>query len=121
MTCGNAFFGPAPALGRAHSGRAFFGAHPADSRGYEPLAAPDLLAAADYLIGRDIPVFPWQRWPDASIGIPTGAASGVDVVVVDVHSTGTGFQPSSRLALPGSLEAASGFLRKRPLAWFLPL
>ncbi|GAA1576644.1 bifunctional DNA primase/polymerase [Leucobacter aridicollis] len=33
----------------------------------------------------------WSRWPSANIGIPTGAASGVEVVDVDVHSTGTGF------------------------------
>jgi hypothetical protein len=33
----------------------------------------------------------WSRWPSANIGIPTGAASGVDVVDVDVHATGTGF------------------------------
>lgn len=33
----------------------------------------------------------WSRWPSANIGIPTGAASGVEVVDVDVHPTGTGF------------------------------
>ena len=33
----------------------------------------------------------WSRWPSANIGIPTGAASGVEVVDVDVHATGTGF------------------------------
>ena len=26
----------------------------------------------------------WSRWPQANIGIPTGAASGVEVVDVDV-------------------------------------
>lgn len=39
----------------------------------------------------------WRRWPQANIGIPTGAASGVEVVDVDVHSTGTGF-PAFRSA-----------------------
>ena len=33
----------------------------------------------------------WSRWPSANIGIPTGAASGVEVVDVDMHPTGTGF------------------------------
>ncbi|NNM47037.1 bifunctional DNA primase/polymerase [Knoellia koreensis] len=33
----------------------------------------------------------WSRWPSANIGIPTGAMSGVEVVDVDVHPTGTGF------------------------------
>lgn len=33
----------------------------------------------------------WSRWPSANIGIPTGAASGFEVVDIDVHSTGTGF------------------------------
>lgn len=33
----------------------------------------------------------WSRWPSANIGIPTGVASGVEVVDVDVHTTGTGF------------------------------
>lgn len=39
----------------------------------------------------------WRRWPQANIGIPTGSASGVEVVDVDVHSTGTGF-PAFRAA-----------------------
>ncbi|WP_218682997.1 MULTISPECIES: bifunctional DNA primase/polymerase [Microbacterium] len=33
----------------------------------------------------------WSRWPAANIGIPTGAASRVEVVDVDIHATGTGF------------------------------
>lgn len=39
----------------------------------------------------------WRRWPAANIGIPTGAASGVEVVDVDVHTAGTGF-PAFRAA-----------------------
>lgn len=85
---------------------------------HELTNTPNLSAAADQLADRDIPVFPcapggkrpltkhgfqdastdpaiigswWTRWPDANIGIPTGAASGVDVVDVDVHPTGSGF------------------------------
>ena len=33
----------------------------------------------------------WSRWPSANIAIPTGTGSGVEVVDVDVHPTGTGF------------------------------
>lgn len=39
----------------------------------------------------------WRRWPDANIGLPTGAASGFDVVDVDIHAGGDGFR-SLRLA-----------------------
>ena len=80
--------------------------------------ARDLSVAAQHLISRDVPVFPcvpggklpltahgfkdastarsivedwWRRWPDANIGVPTGAAGGIDVVDVDVHDSGSGF------------------------------
>lgn len=33
----------------------------------------------------------WQRWPDANVAMPTGAVSGIDVVDIDVHSSGTGY------------------------------
>jgi hypothetical protein len=33
----------------------------------------------------------WSRWPDANIGMPTGRASGVDVVDIDVHGRVRGF------------------------------
>lgn len=33
----------------------------------------------------------WRRWPGANVGLPTGAASGVDVVDIDVHDGGSGF------------------------------
>ncbi|GAA0993318.1 bifunctional DNA primase/polymerase [Subtercola frigoramans] len=39
----------------------------------------------------------WRRCPQANIGIPTGTASGVEVVDVDVHTAGTGF-PAFRAA-----------------------
>ena len=79
---------------------------------------PDLASAAAMLARRGIPVFPcvprgkqpltshgfhdatadtatiqawWGRWPDANIGMPTGAASGIDVVDVDIHPGGRGF------------------------------
>jgi hypothetical protein len=34
----------------------------------------------------------WQRHPEANIGLPTGARTGVLVVDIDVHSDGCGFQ-----------------------------
>jgi hypothetical protein len=33
----------------------------------------------------------WARWPSANIGMPTGSASGVDVVDIDVTAAGSGF------------------------------
>ncbi|MDP9823304.1 hypothetical protein J2S59_003113 [Nocardioides massiliensis] len=33
----------------------------------------------------------WHRWPDANVAMPTGFASGVDVVDIDVHASGSGF------------------------------
>lgn len=38
----------------------------------------------------------WDRHPDANIGVPTGFASGLDVVDVDVHDSGTGFAAFER-------------------------
>lgn len=38
----------------------------------------------------------WQRMPEANIGIPTGAASGLVVVDVDVHRSGDGFRAFSK-------------------------
>lgn len=80
--------------------------------------APNLAAAAEHLGATGVPVLPcipggkrpltvhgfkdasaapsvvgdwWRRWPDANIGVPTGAAGGIDVVDVDVHESGSGF------------------------------
>lgn len=33
----------------------------------------------------------WARWPEANIGMPTGATSGLDVVDIDVHGRVRGF------------------------------
>lgn len=33
----------------------------------------------------------WSRWPDANVAMPTGMASGIDVVDVDVHASGDGY------------------------------
>ena len=101
-------------------------------------AGRDLLAAAGQLIGRHVPVFPcapggkrpltahgfqdastdpaaiaswWGRWPDANIGVPTGAASGVDVVDVDVHSTGAGFPAFEQARRAGFVEGWAWLVR----------
>lgn len=33
----------------------------------------------------------WSRCPDANVAMPTGMASGIDVVDVDVHTAGNGY------------------------------
>lgn len=33
----------------------------------------------------------WSRWPEANIGMPTGRASGIEVVDIDVHGQVRGF------------------------------
>jgi hypothetical protein len=85
--------------------------------------AADLSSASMMLARHDVPVFPcapggkqpltphgfhdaaadvdtvhewWRRWPDANLGVPTGTASGVDVVDVDVHTMGSGFAAFER-------------------------
>ncbi len=55
----------------------------------------------------------WRRWPRANIAIPTGAVSGVEVVDVDVHPTGTGF-PAFRAAHAEGHAAGWGALVRTP-------
>lgn len=46
----------------------------------------------------------WQRTPDANIGLPTGARTGILVVDIDVHASGSGFAAFERArseGLPG--------------------
>lgn len=43
----------------------------------------------------------WRRWPAANIGIPTGAASGVEVVDVDRKPGGDGFSAFERARRAG--------------------
>jgi hypothetical protein len=100
--------------------------------------APDVTSAAAMLAHRGIPVFPcapygkqpltphgfhdasterieveawWQRWPHANIGLPTGAASGVEVVDVDVHAGGNGFAAFERARSAGLADGWAWLVR----------
>ena len=55
----------------------------------------------------------WRRTPDASIGLPTGAASGVVVVDVDVHDAGNGYAAFDRAHSRG-LTQGWGWLVRTP-------
>ncbi len=101
---------------------------------------PDLAAAARSLAAAGVPVFPclvegkrpltrrgfldassdpeqvaawWSRTPNANIGIPTGAASGVVVVDVDVHGPHDGRAAYQRATDAGLVDGA-GLLVRTP-------
>jgi hypothetical protein len=46
----------------------------------------------------------WRRWPEANLGLPTGAASGVDVVDVDVRGEASGIPAFTAAAGDGSAD-----------------
>jgi len=100
--------------------------------------APDPATAAELLGARGIPVFPcvpggkrpltahgfldasadpdvinfwWRRQPDANIGVPTGAAGGIDVVDVDVHKTGSGYAAFEHARRAGFVEGWAWLVR----------
>ena len=101
---------------------------------------PDLAAAARNLAAAGVPVFPceaggkrpltrrgfldatsdlaqiaawWSRTPDANIGLPTGALSGVVVVDVDVHGPVDGRVAWRRASEAGLVDGA-GLLVRTP-------
>lgn len=106
---------------------------------HEALAvASTQVDAVSLLLARHIPVFPcvpggktpltahgfhdasadiaqvgpwWTRWPDANIGVPTGARSGIDVVDVDVHPVGSGFAAFERARAEGLVDGWSWLVR----------
>lgn len=53
----------------------------------------------------------WRRWPAANIGIPTGHASGVDVVDVDRKPGGTGFPWFDRAGEAGLIPGWAALVR----------
>lgn len=100
--------------------------------------APDLATASEGLGAAGIPVFPcvpsgktpltahgfqdasthldainawWRRWPDANIGVPTGAVGGIDVVDVDVHTTGSGYGAFEQARRGGFVEGWAWLVR----------
>jgi hypothetical protein len=102
--------------------------------------SPSLAFAARSLAAAGVPVFPclvegkrpltrrgfldassdpepvaawWSRTPDANIGIPTGAASGVVVVDVDVHGAQDGRAAYQRATDAGLVDGA-GLLVRTP-------
>lgn len=46
----------------------------------------------------------WTRWPNANLGVPTGSASGIDVVDVDVAGEASGFTAFERAARAGLVD-----------------
>ena len=55
----------------------------------------------------------WQRHPDANIGLPTGAITGVVVVDIDVHAEASGFGAFER-ARAAELADGWGWLVRTP-------
>jgi hypothetical protein len=55
----------------------------------------------------------WQRNPEANIGLATGAATGVVVVDVDVHTTGSGY-PAFERSRSAGLTDGWGWLVRTP-------
>lgn len=45
----------------------------------------------------------WHQWPDANVAMPTGFPSGVDVVDIDVHASGSGFDALQQARSAGLL------------------
>lgn len=102
--------------------------------------APDAASAATQLAAAGTPVFPclagakrpltrrgfhdastdpdkvawwWRRHPTANLAVPTGAASGLDVVDIDVHGAASGFKAFGRAHAAG-LTAGWGLLVRTP-------
>lgn len=53
----------------------------------------------------------WARWPRANVGMPTGTASGLEVVDVDVHEVIRGFAAFERARREGLTDHWAAFVR----------
>lgn len=100
--------------------------------------APNFGTAARHLARAGVPVFPcvplgkqpltrrgfldastdpgrvaewWGRWPEANIAMPTGAPSGIVVVDVDVHASGSGFDAFERARSAGLVDGWAWMVR----------
>jgi hypothetical protein len=89
---------PEAALTLAAGGLAVFPCVPAAKR---PLTRHGLLDATADL---DKVAEWWGRWPDANLGLPTGARSGVEVVDVDVRGEASGISAFTAAAADGSAD-----------------
>lgn len=76
------------------------GKHPLTPHGFKD-ASTDRAAIASW----------WHDWPEANIGVPTGAAGGIDVVDVDVHRTGSGYAAIEHARRAGLMEGWAWLVR----------
>src|SRR5690625_59341 len=53
----------------------------------------------------------WDRWPSANLTIPTGPASGIEVVDIDIGSTGSGFPAFQRARREGLTRGGAALVR----------
>jgi len=53
----------------------------------------------------------WDRWPSANLAIPTGPASGIEVVDIDIGSTGSGFPAFQRARREGLVHGWAALVR----------
>ena len=53
----------------------------------------------------------WDRWPSANLAIPTGPASGIEVVDVDISSSGSGFPAFQRARREGIVHGWAALVR----------
>jgi hypothetical protein len=53
----------------------------------------------------------WRRWPRANVGVPTGHASGLEVVDVDQKASGSGFEAFDRAGRAGLLPGWLALVR----------
>lgn len=105
-----ASLGDAPNLGTAarHLARAGVPVFPCVPLGKQPLTRRGFLdASADP--GRVAQW--WGRWPEANIAMPAGAPSGIVVVDVDVHASGSGFDAFERARSAGLVDGWAWLVR----------
>src|SRR5699024_12269766 len=63
----------------------------------------------------------WDRWPSANLAIPTGPVSGIEVVDIDIGSTGSGFPAFQRARREGLVHGWAALVRTpsgRPHVYF---
>lgn len=97
----------AAALRYANLGIAVFPCIPGGKRPLTPNGFHDATSSAHIVHAW------WRRTPDANIGLPTGARTGVLVVDVDIHAGGSGFEAFERARAQG-LGDRWGWLVRTP-------